>query len=217
MNNTTDITYEVSVAVRDMTTVHGHKDELYTRTVTVDELLLTTEDAEEYLEFGYPGNHHIQREVDNSDFGMLNTWRVLEVKPQLPLNDLTFYSKAKCKSRLKKRVQKSYEHNNGWIKPDGTFIPINTLAGHNEYAIAYLEEEAKSKGLDVFEHVYEQDGFRYPFEKLQDRGWIRVMSWGSDPFVDYYVKLNQTQINVIVDLCCQNNWDYNKLMKKDRI
>ena len=60
---------------------------------------------------------------------------------------------------------------NGWLDPYGKYYPVGGFAQHSAWASDYLRDQ-KIKDEDEI-------GGRYPYEILEDLGWLRVMDWGA--------------------------------------
>jgi hypothetical protein len=67
---------------------------------------------------------------------------------------------------------------NGWLDPYGEYHHVFGVAEHNSWACDYLE----SKGIDP----YDEDRIcGYPYEKLENMGWIRIMDWGTSTGIKF--------------------------------
>lgn len=62
--------------------------------------------------------------------------------------------------------------NDCWLTPKGELIEVSS---HNEYASDMLEKELG--GLKSLYDFMDKNYFRYPYEVLHDRGWVRVKTY----------------------------------------
>jgi hypothetical protein len=186
-----------------------------------DVIIKDIDEAENYLDYNNPGNFIITNVQYYSTYGVIENWHVIKVE-QLSEADLGFeYFIAKCKEETKlknikekrkadKEKKKNFElhikeikkGNNGWLDTYGNFYFVYGFANHNEWAYEFLKknnlEEEKIK-----EYIY-------PYEILEDRGWIRILTWsdGNTRFSPENAKPTKLQEETLVYFCKFHNVKY---------
>ena len=83
--------------------------------------------------------------------------------------------KLKEPKKLPKPKIEQKQYTSCWIDPSGEQFDMYGVAQHNEFASEILETRYKMT-LENF-----VDDNRYPYEILQDKGWVRILGWTEPP------------------------------------
>ena len=79
------------------------------------------------------------------------------------------------KTEVKTVVKPKKEYPSVWIDPFGESYEVG-FAMHNDWAGDWLEKH----DIEVYKKVSKSS--RYFYEKLQDRGWVRILGWSDPPY-----------------------------------
>jgi len=112
---------------------------------------------------------------------------LLQFENELLRKDLKLRQEELDKSKIVKKDNMSC-----WIDLSGTVYEVG-LAEHNSFASDYLEELIGNEALI--------DYHGYPYELLQEKGWIRILGWTDPVSFVFANKITPKQKQAVRDYC----------------
>jgi hypothetical protein len=94
-----------------------------------------------------------------------------------------------------------------WIDPSGKQYDMYGVAQHNEFASEILETRYKMTLEDFV------DDNRYPYEILQDMGWIRILGWTNPPTFVLPKTLTVKSKRAVKDYCLYEKISFPERLK----
>jgi hypothetical protein len=90
-----------------------------------------------------------------------------------------------------------------WIEPDGTVYEVG-FANHNEFACDWFQANEPEE----FHRIHTEYTGKYPYEHLQDKGWIRILGWNDPPNFVITCRVTPKQRIALKDYCLGNDVPY---------
>lgn len=104
---------------------------------------------------------------------------------------------------VNKIVNPKKDYPSVWIEPSGEVHEVG-FANHNEFADDWFEENDPEE----FNRIHEEYTGKYPYEHLQDKGWIRILGWTDPPSFVITARITPKQKTALRDYCMGNDVPY---------